>query len=87
MGSTWLAGMMEETGKGDVTLRLHLQHNVFPPRTIMFDCAKQAIDACYQEESDRHIELPDGVTWRDGSNAAPAYAIMDHLHLWAFIGE
>jgi hypothetical protein len=43
-----------------------------------------AIDAAYDEDYDRMILLPEGITWR-GSAGAPAHAIIEGHNLQWFI--
>jgi hypothetical protein len=42
-----------------------------------------AIDAYYEEDYDKLIKLPEGVSWK-GQDSCPASAIVDghHLHAW-----
>jgi hypothetical protein len=42
-----------------------------------------AIDAYYEEDYDKLIKLPEGVSWK-GQTSAPASVIIDghHLHAW-----
>ena len=43
-----------------------------------------AIDAAYDEDYDREIAMPEGVSYK-GSNVAPAWAIIEQHHLDWFI--
>jgi hypothetical protein len=45
-----------------------------------------AIDAFYDEEYSREINLPEGISWR-GQTFAPASAIIDAHHLDAWLPE
>jgi hypothetical protein len=62
----------------------HLQGNHYPPVPLsMVQPCIDAIDAYWEEDLNREIELPDGVMWRD-KNYAPAYAIIEAHHLDAW---
>jgi hypothetical protein len=50
----------------------------------MIDACKAAINAYWEEDYDRRVELPDGVLWR-GEKTAPARAIVDAHHLDAWV--
>ena len=65
----------------------HLTANHYPPvpPTMVQPCS-QAIDAYWEEDYDRLIELPDGVTWR-GNSSAPANAIIEAHHLDAWLQD
>lgn len=74
----------------------HLQGNHYPPiPQSMIPVCIEAIDAANEEDYKRLIKLPiDGldrngepfqIRWRDGSDHAPAWAIIEHAHLDAWI--
>jgi hypothetical protein len=66
------------------SIAIHLQANHYPPvpRSMVQPCI-DAIDAYHEEDYNKLINLPDGITWRD-KTSAPASAIVDahHLHAW-----
>ena len=63
------------------SIAMHLRVNHYPPvPTSMVQPCIDAIDAYWEEDLNREIELPEGVSWR-GSTTAPAYAIIDAHHL------
>ena len=65
----------------------HLQGNHYPPVPLsMVQPCIDAIDAYWEDELDREIELPEGVLWR-GKAYAPAHAIIEAHHLDAWISE
>ena len=68
-------------------IAIHLQSNHYPPvpRTMVQSCM-DAIDAYWEEDLNREIELPEPITWR-GQNTAPAYAIIEGHHLEAWCSE
>jgi hypothetical protein len=75
----------------DITLEqaigFHLQGNHYPPvpLTMVQPCI-DAIDAYYEEDYQRNIELPEGVFWR-GNSSCPASAIVDAHHLSPWLPE
>jgi len=59
----------------------HLQGNHYPPVPLsMVQPCIDAIDAYYDEDYRREIDLPQGVLWR-GQVTAPADAIIEQHHL------
>lgn len=71
----------------DTALRWHLHSNHYPPLPLAFlPTCKAAIEAMEEEEAERLIDLPDGISWRDGRTAVEAWRIVESLHLGAFIG-
>ena len=62
-------------------IAIHLQSNHYPPvPTSMVQPCMDAIDAYWEDDASRYIELPEGVLWR-GNTSAPAYAIIEAHHL------
>jgi hypothetical protein len=64
------------------SLKMHLQVNHYPPVPVtMVQPCIDAIDA-YNDgyDTNKLIELPDGVKWR-GETHAPAWAIIEAHHL------
>lgn len=77
-------------------LSWHLSGNHYPPiPQSMIPVCIEAIDAYWEEDTNRLIKLPiDGVDrngepfqirWRDGSDHAPAWAVIEHAHLDAWL--
>lgn len=77
-------------------LSMHLSSNHYPPiPQVMIPVCIQAIDAAWEDDLDRLIPLPfDGVDrngepfqirWRDGNTSAPAWAVIEHAHLDAWL--
>lgn len=73
----------------------HLTSNHYPPVPVtMVDACLEAIDAAFEDDWDREIQLPiDGldrngepfqITWR-GQSTAPAWAIIEGHHLQAWL--
>lgn len=67
------------------SIGIHLQANHYPPvpRTMVQPCI-DAIDAYWEEDFDREIKLPEGVSWRN-KDSAPASAIVEAHHLQAWL--
>ena len=67
------------------SIAIHLSANHYPPvpRSMVQPCI-DAIDAYYDEDYERLIDLPSPITWRD-KNTAPASAIVDAHHLEAWL--
>lgn len=69
------------------SIRYHLRGNHYPPVPVeMVEPCIEAINAYNEEESDRLISLPAGITWRDKTEA-PAYAIIEAHHLDNWLNE
>jgi hypothetical protein len=65
----------------------HLQGNHYPPVPLsMVQPCIEAIDAYYEEDFDRAIEMPEGVSYK-GNTHAPAWAIVEQHHLDAWLPE
>lgn len=76
---------MAEAADLDTALGWHLSANHYPPiPSEMIPVAKEAIDAMLELEPERPIDLRDIVEYRD-SKTAPAWALVEHMHLDAFI--
>lgn len=70
----------------DAALSYHLTANHYPPvPTEMIPVAKSAIAAATIGDYEQLIELPGGVTYKDGSTEVPAYVVIESLHLDAFV--
>lgn len=66
-----------------ITIQLRNNHYPPVPYSMVQPCI-EAIDACNEDDSERLIELPEGVTWRN-KDKAPAYAIVEQHHLDAWV--
>jgi hypothetical protein len=68
-------------------LAIHLQSNHYPPVPVaMVQPCIDAIDAYYDEDYSRLIDLPKDISWR-GQTSAPASAIVDAHHLDAWLPQ
>jgi hypothetical protein len=71
----------------EVALGYHLQGNHYPPVPLsMVQPCIEAIDAYYDEDYNKLIEMPEGVSYK-GNSHAPAWAIIDQHHLHAWLPE
>jgi hypothetical protein len=85
MGSVTAIGLAESELDLEKQLAYHLQGNHYPPVPLsMVQPCIDAIDAAYDEDYDREIAMPEGVSYK-GSNVAPAWAIIEQHHLDWFI--
>lgn len=67
------------------SIAMHLQANHYPPVPVsMVQPCIDAIDAYHDEDYERLIELPEGITWRN-QTSAPAWAIAENHHLQAWL--
>lgn len=65
----------------------HLTSNHYPPvPTSMVTPCIEAIDAFWEDDLDKEIELPEGVTYR-GMTTAPAREIIINHHLDAWCDD
>ena len=71
----------------ETQIGIHLKGNHYPPvPSSMIQPCIDAIDAYYDEEYNRKIDLPEGITWK-GLIKAPACAIVEAHHLEAWLPE
>ena len=85
MGSVTAIGLADSVLDLETQLAYHLQGNHYPPvPLIMVQPCIDAIDAFYDEDWDREIAMPEGVSYK-GINVAPAWAMVEQHHLSWFI--
>ena len=78
---------LEEDLSLEAGLAYHLQANHYPPVPVaMVQPCIDAIDAYYEEDYQRMIDLPGGILWR-GQDSCPASAIVDAHHLDAWLPQ
>lgn len=71
----------------DTQIRIHLTSNHYPPvPASMTQACLDAIDAWWDEDYNREISLPEGVSYR-GNTTAPASAIVEAHHLDAWLPQ
>jgi hypothetical protein len=78
---------IELTLEDQITIQLRNNHYPPVPYSMVQPCI-DAIFACNEDESNRLIDLPEGVLWRNQTQA-PAYAIVEghHLEAWCYSNE
>ena len=87
MGSVTALGIQDTVLDLETQLAYHLQGNHYPPVPLsMVQPCIDAIDAYYEEDYRREIDLPQGVLWR-GQVTAPADAIIEQHHLSFWLPE
>ena len=64
---------------------IHLSSNHYPPvpNSMVLPCI-EALEAYWEDDTDREITMPEGVSYR-GRNTAPAWAIIEQHHLEAWL--
>lgn len=84
-------GMMTAMGIADLDLSLedqigmHFRSNCYPPIPLaMVPVAVAALDAYWEEDYQAQIPLPEGVTFRDGSQTVSAMQAIESLRLHAW---
>ena len=87
MGSNFAYDLAEdELGLGlEKSILIHLRSNHYPPapKSMVQPCI-EAIDAYHDEDYNREIPMPEGITYK-GMNTAPAHAIIEQHHLDAWL--
>lgn len=67
---------------------MHFRSNCYPPIPLaMVPVAVAAIDAYWDEDYQRQIQLPEGVMFRDGSETVSAIQAIESLRLDAWCME
>ena len=86
MGYTTALALADDLSM-EAGIAYHLQANHYPPVPVaMVQPCIDAIDAYWEEDYQRQIDLPKDITWR-GQNTAPASAIVEAHHLDAWLME
>jgi hypothetical protein len=68
-------------------IEIHLVSNFYPPvPRFMAQACVDAIDAYWDEDTNRMIDMPKGVSYK-GSTSAPAWAIVEQHRLDPWLGE
>jgi len=68
-------------------IKLHLRSNFYPPIPLsMVQPCLDAIEAYHDENSDKEIAMPKGISYK-GSNVAPAWAIIEQHRLDSWLEE
>jgi hypothetical protein len=88
MGATFATDLASMDGLSiQQQLEIHLTSNFYPPvPASMAEPCMHAIQAYWEDDLDRLIILPDGVSWR-GESTAPAYAMINQHRLYPWTEE
>jgi hypothetical protein len=87
MGSVTALGIQDSVLDLETQLAYHLQGNHYPPVPLsMVQPCIDAIDAYYDEDYNKLIEMPEGVSYK-GNTHAPAWAIIEQHHLEFWLPE
>lgn len=83
--------LAEELSELDVPLlkqiELHLVSNFYPPvPAFMAQTCVDALNAYWEQETNRMIDMPKGVSYK-GSTSAPAWAIVEQHRLSPWLNE
>lgn len=83
--------LAQDISEFDMPLRnqieIHLVSNFYPPiPRFMAQTCVDALNAYWEEDTDRMIDMPKGVSYK-GSTSAPAWAIVEQHRLWPWLQE
>ena len=88
MGLSTAMGITETDLSLEEQIGWHFSSNCYPPiPKIMIPVAIEAIDAYWEEDYQRLVELPEGVEFRDGSTSITAAQAIESLRLDAWTME
>ena len=80
------ATVMTEMAGAEAAMHYHLTANHYPPvPSEMVPVALEAVSLFAAGDPDGRVELPDGITYRDGSTSVAASLVVQSLHLDAFV--
>jgi hypothetical protein len=87
MGSVTALGIQDTVLDLETQILYHLKGNHYPPvpAEMVAPCI-EAIDAHYDEDFDRMIDMPKGVSYK-GLTSAPAWAIVEQHRLGPWLDE
>ena len=85
MGSTFATDLAGLDLDLSTAIGIHLSSNHYPPvpTSMVLPCI-EALEAYWENETDREIPMPEGITYK-GFNTAPAWAIVEQHHLEAWL--
>lgn len=85
MGSNFAHDLADGELDLSTAIGIHLSANHYPPvpNTMVLPCI-EALEAYWEDETDREIAMPEGITYK-GMNTAPAWAIVEQHHLDAWL--
>lgn len=68
-------------------IEIHLVSNFYPPiPRFMAQVCVDALNAYWEQDTKRMIDMPNGVTYK-GSTSAPAWAVVEQHRLWPWLDE
>ena len=68
-------------------IEMHLSTNFYPPiPRFMAQACVDALNAYWEEDINRMIDMPEGVFYK-GSTSAPAWAVVDQHRLSSWLDE
>ena len=85
MGSTFATDLAGLDLDLSTAIGIHLSSNHYPPvpTSMVLPCI-EALEAYWEDETDREIAMPEGITYK-GFNTAPAWAVIEQHHLEAWL--
>lgn len=85
MGSTFATDLAGLDLDLSTAIGIHLSSNHYPPvpTSMVLPCI-EALEAYWENETDREIPMPEGITYK-GFNTAPAWAVIEQHHLEAWL--
>jgi hypothetical protein len=68
-------------------IEIHLVSNFYPPiPRFMAQACVDALNAYWEEDTNRMIDMPEGVSYK-GSTSAPAWAVVEQHRLSPWLNE
>ena len=87
MGHTTAVAISELDINLKQQIEIHLVSNFYPPiPRFMAQTCVDALNAYWEEDTDRMIDMPEGVLYR-GSTSAPAWAVVEQHRLSPWLNE
>ena len=85
MGSNLAYDLANSDMDLSTSIGYHLSANHYPPvpNSMVLPCI-EALEAYWEDETDREIKMPEGVSYK-GKDTAPAWAIVEQHHLEAWL--
>ena len=85
MGSNFATDLADGQLDLSTAIGIHLSANHYPPvpSSMVLPCI-EALEAYWEDEIDREIKMPEGVSYK-GLDTAPAWAIIEQHHLEAWL--
>jgi hypothetical protein len=87
MGSNTAYDLANSNLSIEQNIAYHLRSNHYPPVPLsMVQPCIDAIDAYWEDDLDREIPMPEGVSFKN-KDTAPARAIIQQFHLDAWVSD